>query len=80
MTRLLTIPEFARATGLSYRLCLHLVQMGDIPSVPVGSRRRIDVRWLERWLEAGGFPVPHRAESQTRTDNGFPNQANNPNS
>jgi excisionase family DNA binding protein len=55
MTKLLTIPKFAQATGLSYRLCLQLVESGDIPSVPVGSRRRIDVRWVEQWLAAGGY-------------------------
>jgi excisionase family DNA binding protein len=55
MTKLLTIPKFARETGLPYRLCLQLVQSGDIPSVPVGSRRRIDVRWVEQWLSAGGY-------------------------
>jgi hypothetical protein len=42
MTKLITIPKFARATGLPYRLCLQLVGTRQIPSVPVGSRRRID--------------------------------------
>lgn len=55
MTKLLTIPKFAQATGLSYRLCLQLVGTGQIPSVPVGCRRRIDVRWVEQWLATGGF-------------------------
>ena len=41
MTKLITIPKFAQATGLPYRLCLHLVGTGQIPSVPVGRRRRI---------------------------------------
>lgn len=55
MTKLLTVPKFAQATGLSYRLCLQLVGSGEIPSVPVGARRRIDVRWVEQWLAAGGY-------------------------
>jgi excisionase family DNA binding protein len=55
MTKLITIPKFAQATGLPYRLCLQLVGTGRIPSVPVGSRRRIDVRWVEQWLAAGGY-------------------------
>jgi excisionase family DNA binding protein len=55
MTKLITIPKFAQATGLPYRLCLQLVGTGQIPSVPVGSRRRIDVRWVEQWLAAGGY-------------------------
>jgi excisionase family DNA binding protein len=55
MTKLLTIPKFAQATGLSYRLCLQLAGNGEIPSVQVGRRRRIDVRWLEQWLATGGY-------------------------
>jgi hypothetical protein len=55
MTKLITIPRFAEATGLPYRLCLHLVGTGKIPSVPVDTRRRIDVRWVEQWLTAGGY-------------------------
>ena len=55
MTKLITIPKFARATGLPYRLCLQLVGTRQIPSVPVGSRRRINVRWVEQWLSAGGY-------------------------
>ena len=55
MTKLITIPEFAEATGLPYRLCLHLIGTGQIPSVAVGRRRRIDVRWVEQWLATGGY-------------------------
>lgn len=55
MTKLITIPKFAETTGLPYRLCLHLVGTGQIPSVPVGRRRRIDVRWVEHWLASGGY-------------------------
>jgi excisionase family DNA binding protein len=55
MTRLITIPRFAAATGLPYRLCLHLIGTGQIPSVAVGRRRRIDVRWVEQWLATGGY-------------------------
>jgi excisionase family DNA binding protein len=58
MTKLMTIPKFAEATGLSYRLCLQLVQEGSIPSVPVGTRRRIDIRWVEQWLAVGGYTNP----------------------
>jgi hypothetical protein len=55
MTKLITIPKFAQATGLPYRLCLHLVGTGQIPSVAVGRRHRIDVRWVEQWLASGGY-------------------------
>ncbi len=67
MTKLITIPKFAEETGLPYRLCLHLVGTGQIPSVPVGRRRRIDVRWVDQWLAGGGYrpseqepPTQHR--------------------
>jgi excisionase family DNA binding protein len=67
MTKLITIPKFAAATGLPYRLCLHLIGTGQIPSVAVGRRRRIDVRWVEQWLATGGYlssgqeaPTQHR--------------------
>jgi hypothetical protein len=67
MTKLITIPKFGEATGLPYRLCLHLVGTGQIPSVAVGRRRRIDVRWVEQWLATGGYhssgqesPTQHR--------------------
>ena len=55
MTKLIRIPKFAAATGLPYRLCLHLIATGQIPSVAVGRRRRIDVRWVEQWLASGGY-------------------------
>jgi excisionase family DNA binding protein len=55
VTKLLTIPEFARATGLNYWLAWQLVRRGNIPSVAVGTRRRIDVRWIEQWLATGGY-------------------------
>lgn len=65
MTQLITIPKFAELTGLSYRLCSHLVETGQIPSVPVGRRRRIDVRWVDQWLAGGGY-CPSAQDSPTR--------------
>lgn len=67
MTKLITIPTFAEVTGLSYRLCLHLVETGQIPSVPVGTRRRIDIRWVDQWLAGGGYR-PHGDESRRAED------------
>ena len=55
MTKLITIPKFAATTGLPYRLCLHLIGTGQIPSVAVGRRHRIDVRCVEQWLATGGY-------------------------
>lgn len=54
-TKLLTIPQFARATGLTYSLSWQLVRQGRIPSVMVGTRRRIDARWIDQWLATGGY-------------------------
>jgi excisionase family DNA binding protein len=66
MTKLITIPKFAQATGLPYRLCLQLVTTGQIPSVPVGNRRRIDARWIKQWLASGGYRSELPSESETR--------------
>jgi len=53
-TKLITPRAFALATGLNYDLVLKLVGNGDIPSVPLGTRRRIDERWVRQWLSGGG--------------------------
>ena len=81
MTKLITIPKFAEATGLPYRLCLHLIGTGQVPSVAVGRRRRIDVRWVEQWLATGGYrslgqesPTQHQ-EAPCVLDAGEPKSA-----
>jgi hypothetical protein len=38
---------------------------GQIPLIPVGRRRRIDVRWVEQWLADGGY-CPGKAAAQRR--------------
>ena len=69
MTKLMTVPKFAKATGLSYRHSLQLVETGQIPSVPVGRRRRIDTRWVEQWLASGGYRWPEsKLASGTESD------------
>jgi excisionase family DNA binding protein len=64
MTKLITVPRFAAATGLPYRLCLQLIGTGQIPSVAVGRRRRIDVRWLAQWLATGGYRSSEKDPAQ----------------
>jgi len=59
-TKLLTIPRSARAMGLNHWLAWHLVNWCSIPSVVVGTRRRIDAGWIEQWLAAGGYYPPER--------------------
>lgn len=49
-TNLIPISDFAKSTGISYWLARQLVKNGAIPSIPVGKRRRIDERWIEKWL------------------------------
>ena len=66
MIKLITIPRFAELTGLPYRLCLNLVTTGQIPSVPVGRRRRIDTRWVDQWLARGGYRPCDDASPQPR--------------
>ena len=53
ITKLLSIREFAEATGLSIWLARELVNRGDVPSVRVGPRRRVDIRFVEKWTAAG---------------------------
>ena len=67
MTKLITIPKFAKLTGLPYRLCLHLVDTAQIPSVSVG-RRRIDLRWVDQWLASGGYRPDRGRSSATGAD------------
>jgi hypothetical protein len=59
ITRLLTIPEFAKMTGLAYWLARNLVLDGRIPSIDVGSPlrslKRVDERFVKEWLAKGGY-------------------------
>jgi excisionase family DNA binding protein len=50
LTKLLTIPQFANATGLSERAARTMIEHGQLPTVRVGSRQRVDVRWVKKWL------------------------------
>jgi hypothetical protein len=53
MTKLITIPKFAELTGLPYRLCLHLIAMGQISSVAVGAvAGSMCARWSNGWRPA----------------------------
>lgn len=66
MTKLLSIPQFAHATGLSDALARALVMRGDVPSVRVGARRRVDSRWVEKWVNLGNPEIPTAAIETTR--------------
>jgi hypothetical protein len=68
--KLLTIPEFANQTGLTYFLARALVVRGDIPSVLCGARRRVSSRFVEGWLSgsrpdhSGGAPLTRQPACQ----------------
>jgi excisionase family DNA binding protein len=51
MKPFISIREFAKTTGINYKLARRLVLSGAVPSRQIGRRRRISTRWLERWLE-----------------------------
>ena len=53
-TKLLTIPDFARTCGITYSLAAQMVESGQIPTITVGKRRRIDQRFVDQWLSRGG--------------------------
>ena len=57
-TNLLSIPKFAQSTGLSYGLARELVLRGDVPSVSVGKRRRVNEEWVRKWIASGDRPLP----------------------
>jgi excisionase family DNA binding protein len=61
-TKLLSVPQFANATGLSDTLARALVNRGDVPSILVGRRRRVDARWVEKWVNMGNPEITTRAE------------------
>jgi excisionase family DNA binding protein len=46
----ISVREFSRRIGISYKLSLRMISRGDVPSVACGSRRRIAVSAMARWL------------------------------
>jgi excisionase family DNA binding protein len=56
-TKLLTIPQFAHATGISETLARAIVKRGEVPSVQVGRRRRVSSSWIEKWTDLANPPV-----------------------
>lgn len=52
-TRLLPIPQAAAAVGLRPAHLRQLIRRGEVPSVQVGPRRRIDERYLRSLLRQG---------------------------
>jgi excisionase family DNA binding protein len=62
MTKLLTVPQFANATGLSDSLARTLVNSGQVPSIQVGRRRRVDARWIEKWTATANPEIPTGAQ------------------
>ena len=49
--RLLTLPQFARAYGLSPWLAREMARRGDIPTVQCGRRRRVSIRMVQGWVD-----------------------------
>jgi hypothetical protein len=48
----LTVPQFARAIGVCDEVAREIVYGGQVPSILVGKRRRVDARWVEQWLNS----------------------------
>ena len=51
MKQLVSVRKFSQITGIGYKRSRQLVSSGAVPSKPIGSRKLISVRWIERWLE-----------------------------
>lgn len=61
-TRLLTIPEVAAALGRSRSSVYSLLQHGELPSVRLGSSRRVREADLDAFvgsLDDGGYAAEH---------------------
>jgi hypothetical protein len=65
LAKLISIPKFARATGLTSYAARIAVERGDVPSVQIGDRRKIDEKYLERWL-AGCFEPRSMQQADSR--------------
>ncbi len=54
--RLISIPEFARIVGISGPTARAMVRNGDVPTVRIRTRHRIDSEWLKTWLAGKNEP------------------------
>lgn len=50
----LTVPEAAKALGISKNTIYDLVRRDDFPHIHIGSRIRIPLAGLEAWLATSG--------------------------
>jgi hypothetical protein len=50
--KLISIPDFARAAGISEGLARELVRNGKVPTIIVGTRHKIDSEWVAGWLSS----------------------------
>jgi len=58
VTKLFSVPQFARATGLSAAAARAMIREGQLPTVRVGRRQRVDARWVEKWLATANPDIP----------------------
>jgi excisionase family DNA binding protein len=58
MSKLLSIPATANATGLAVTLVRRLVKNGEIPSLIVGARPKISEQWVQRWIATANPEIP----------------------
>ena len=55
----MTIPEVAKALGISRNLCYELARRGELPVIRLGEKRLVISRVaLERMLEGNGDKTP----------------------
>jgi len=70
VTKLLSIPQFARATGLSDAAARAMIRDKQLPPVSVGRRQRVDVRWVLKWLATANPDVSPASTTATQDGEG----------
>jgi excisionase family DNA binding protein len=53
---LISVRQFSQRSGLSYRVARRLVLAGEVPSIKVGSRRRVSAEFIQDWKRQAGSP------------------------
>lgn len=69
VTKLRSIPQSARAAGLSDAAARAMIREKQLPTGRVGRRERVDVRWVEKWLATANPDAP-LATSATASQDG----------
>jgi len=57
----ISVLDFARRTGLTPYLVRMLVGRGEIPTIVIGTKKRIHVQWVTIWRAKAAAAMPKRS-------------------